>query len=207
MEQVKTIAGIVVPRGDTCDQTILNLRDRQMRNFHLALMVSLGVPMIMMGDEYGHTKHGNNNTWCQDNELNWFQWNKLKEHSGFFNFYRKLIHFRKNNKILKRDQFLSTEDIIWHSTEPGKMDWSENDHLVVFTLLDHENQNHLYVGFNAKNKMEELLLPIAPEGKSWKWVVNTYRAPPNDIFDENTGPVASGKLQIQPFSGMLLKAY
>lgn len=65
--------------------------------------------MLHMGDEYGHTKRGNNNTWCQDNELNWFDWNKLntQEEGGLFRFVSNLIHFRKNHKVLHSESFVS----------------------------------------------------------------------------------------------------
>ena len=69
--------------GPTNDMQIMALRERQMRNFHLALIISQGVPMFHMGDEYGHTKMGNNNTWCQDNDLNWFLWDELKKNQAF----------------------------------------------------------------------------------------------------------------------------
>src|SRR5262249_23103142 len=70
--------------GATDDPEILALRERQRKNFHIALMVSQGIPMILMGDEYGHTKQGNNNTWSHDSRLNWFQWDTLKKAQPFF---------------------------------------------------------------------------------------------------------------------------
>ncbi len=67
-----------------------------MKNLCVALMVSSGIPMINMGDEYGHTKLGNNNTWCQDNELNWFFWSELETSSSLVHFWKLMIDFRQN---------------------------------------------------------------------------------------------------------------
>jgi len=81
--------------GPTTDPHILSLRERQMRNFHLALMIARGIPMLRQGDEYGHTCNGNNNPWCQDNALNWFLWDNIPIKKNFFRFYRGLIHLRR----------------------------------------------------------------------------------------------------------------
>lgn len=81
--------------GTTHDRAILTLRKRQIRNFFVALLLSQGIPMLLMGDEYGHTKKGNNNTWCQDNQLNYFLWDELKKNRDLFLFVSQLIHIRK----------------------------------------------------------------------------------------------------------------
>ena len=109
--------------GKTDDRHILALRERQMKNLIVALLISQGIPMLLMGDEYGHTKEGNNNAWCQDNELNWFRWDHLKETQDFYRFYRKMVQFRKAHPILHRDRFLTNEDVIWHGTQPFTPDW------------------------------------------------------------------------------------
>lgn len=75
--------------GPTSDPNILHLRERQLRNFFFTLLTSQGVPMLLMGDEYGHTKQGNNNTWSHDNRLNWFQWDTLDQHPSLFAFCQK----------------------------------------------------------------------------------------------------------------------
>src|SRR5207253_287532 len=108
--------------GETNKKEILDLRKKQMRNFLLALMVSPGIPMIYMGDEYGHTKNGNNNSWSHDNELNWFLWDKLNENQDFFNFYRFLINFRNKNSILKPEKHFEKQ-IKWHGFLPDEPKW------------------------------------------------------------------------------------
>ena len=152
--------------GPTDDDKILALRNRQMRNYHFTLMISQGVPLLLMGDEYGHTKNGNNNTWCHDNELNWFLWDKLKENGDFYRFYKEMILFRKENPLLKREQFLSPKDAQWHGIEPFKPDWSAHTQFIAFTLLDSDKGNDLYIAFNAQEKGVSVHFPNPKKGKN-----------------------------------------
>jgi len=93
--------------GETNDQRVMALRDRQVRNFMVALLMSQGVPMVLMGDEYGHTKNGNNNTYCHDSELNWFRWDKLKEQEGgLAHFVSALLHIRKTHWETRRRMYM-----------------------------------------------------------------------------------------------------
>jgi len=182
--------------GPTHDPKILKLRQNQMRNFHLALMISIGTPMLVMGDEYAHTKNGNNNTWCQDNELNWFQWNKLKENAGFYRFYKMINHLRKNHALLRRDTFLSEHDIKWHHPN-----WYNEDQLVAYTLVDNENGEDLFIAFNAKDTEEQIILP----GKRWRKIVDTAEESPKDIVEEKDAEVVKDQIVLKPFSALLLK--
>ncbi len=212
--------------GATFDPKINTLRQRQMRNLYLALFVSQGIPMIAMGDEYSHTKKGNNNTWCQDNELNWFIWDfvpsthstqnllekdllqntLLEEKQGFFRFCRLIIQFRKENPLLKRTQFLTAQEIHWHGLTPFKPDWSEN-HFIAFTLSDLKQKQDLFIAFNAQNQSCELELPEPPLEYSWHLIVDTSALSPQDIYEETTAPhLSSKKRYLLPYSALLLKA-
>lgn len=139
--------------GGSTNPKIIALRERQMRNFILALMVSIGTPMLLMGDEYGQTRKGNNNTWCQDNELNWFLWNEIEKNKGFFNFYKRLIDFRKSNPVFKRTEFLKPEDIQWHGKAPFEPDWGEQVRFIAYTL------GNFYIAFNAEHQPVQIQLP------------------------------------------------
>ncbi|XP_062158376.1 isoamylase 1, chloroplastic isoform X2 [Alnus glutinosa] len=122
--------------GEFVSRSVKKLRKRQMRNFFLSLMVSQGVPMIYMGDEYGHTKGGNNNTYCHDNHLNYFQWDKKEESSSdFFRFCCLMTKFRHECESLGLNEFPTAERLQWHGHAPGMPDWSETSRFVAFTLL------------------------------------------------------------------------
>ena len=193
--------------GETTNRKVLALRYRQMKNFHLALMLSQGVPMITMGDEYGHTKNGNNNTWCQDNSLNWFQWEQLKTHHLFYRFFKIMVRFRKKHPSLKRMSFLTQKDIDWHGLEPFKPDWNSDMRLVVFTLKDHQYDRDLLVAFNAQNHIQLIDLPPPPYSKRWRWVVNTGSAPPSDIFENGEGPIQhESQYRLIAYSAIVLEA-
>lgn len=189
--------------GPTSKQEVNELRQRQIRNFHVALMVSRGIPMLSMGDEYGHTRKGNNNPWCQDNELNWFLWEKLTEQAEFYRFYRKLIHFRKIHPLLTRNRFLVAEDIESHGREPLKPDWGST--FIAFTLKDLETQNDLYIAFNVGKDLADVRFPDPPEGKRWHWIVNTGNRPPED-FMETPQPITELHYEVMPYSSLILKA-
>lgn len=188
--------------GETDKENVLELRDRQMRNFHLALMISQGVPMLFMGDEYGHTKGGNNNTWCHDDERNWFLWDQLEQNRGFYRYYCKLIQFRKQHPILRRTRFLTPADVTWHGILPLTPDWNPENQFVAFTLVDPNGKN-LYLAFNAQEKQIELELPEA----KWRWVVYTANPFPNDFYDPDEAPdVDTPTIPMLPFSALMLKS-
>lgn len=193
--------------GETKQPHIEMLRQRQMKNFCLALFVSLGVPMVHMGDEYGHSKKGNNNTWCQDNERNWFCWNELAAQSSLVHFWQKMIQFRHDNPLLKRKSFLGMEDIIWHGKRPKNADWSTSSHFVAYQLLDHEKQEDLYIAFNADHEAVTVELPAPPKEKKWILAANTALLPPQDFVEESASQRAQGtEVKMAPYSAILLKA-
>ncbi len=167
--------------GPTDDPNIVELRQRQMRNFHLALMLSLGIPMVLMGDEYGHTKEGNNNTWCQDNELNWFNWKTLDHNEDFFRFFQKLIHFRKKHPLLRRKKFYSQHDITWYGLNGSSPDWSEKSRFVAACL--NAKSHRLFFAFNADFSPASFTLPPLKNHKGWTRIIDTSLLPPQDFSD------------------------
>ncbi len=193
--------------GPSCDAYIELLRQRQMKNFCIALMVSCGVPMICQGDEYGHTKDGNNNTWCQDNERNWFQWHKLEESSSLFHFFKQMIHFRKENPILTRTTFFGPDDIHWHGLTPHNPDWSDSSHFVACTIKDHALGGDIYVAFNAGSASHTVILPSPPDTMCWSLVANTSQLPPQDINEADARAlINTNELKMGPYSSIILKA-
>lgn len=197
--------------GQTEDKEILAFRKKQMRNFHLALMVTPGIPMILMGDEYGHTKNGNNNTWGQDNELNWFLWDKKEENAEFFNFYRFLIHLRNKNPIFKRENHFSENEIKWHGIVPYEPQWDDENLFVALTLHDIENEQQdpiFYLAFNASNAAQDIALPECGDNKCWHQVVVTASSSAQNYFEEGSEvKVENDRFTIEPYSSILLKAF
>lgn len=192
--------------GDTDNKYILNLRQRQMRNFHLALMLSQGIPMLLMGDEYGHTRYGNNNPWCQDNEINWFLWDVLKKNKDFYQYYRFLINFRKSHSLLHAENRWGEKEIKWHGLNSEQPEWENDNRLIAFTLHSPDGEMNLYAAFNSSHQHHHLLIPNPMEGKKWKWVVNTKNPPLEEFFESNRRSVLEKNTYIiAPYSSILLQ--
>jgi len=121
--------------GPTDDQEVKNLRERQKRNFLVTLFLSQGVPMITGGDEFGRTQQGNNNAYCQDNEISWFNWDWTPEQEALFEFTRELAGFRRSHSVFRRTKYFGgkrirgsdVKDITWlspHGAEMKESDWT-----------------------------------------------------------------------------------
>lgn len=172
--------------GPTSQHHIEQLRARQIKNFMTILLLSQGTPMILMGDEVGRTQQGNNNAYCQDNELNWFDWDLLKQNDGLFRFVKNLIAFTQSLQVFRQRNTISTEQVpgkpymVWHGTEINQPDWSTGSHSLAFTVENPGDNERLHVMFNAYWDSLEFKLPEAA-GKVWKRMVDTSLSPPRDI--------------------------
>ncbi len=177
--------------GPTHTRKIMQLRERQMRNLHAALILAIGTPMILMGDEYGHTRNGNNNAYCHDNALNWFLWDELQAHKDFVRFHRLMIQFRKKNPVFRRKEFLNENDVTWHGLVPNKADWGVENRFLAYTLNDTSHGESLYIAFNAHFEPAHVQLPPLPSKKKWHLVMDTSHASPNDFYENpHTHPLS-----------------
>lgn len=194
--------------GETKNKKILFLRHRQMRNFILALLISQGVPMILMGDEYAHTKQGNNNTWCHDDPINWFQWEQLEKNQDLFRFMTSMIAFRKKHPILYHSRFLNPSDIIWHGIIPDQPDWSITSRFIAFTLVNPVDEFDIYVAFNTSNNSVEISFPTpSTQGQYWHRIIDTSKKSPEDfVEEENTKPLSHLKYTLNAYSSIMLKS-
>ena len=113
--------------GPTDDETVKVLRNRQIRNFLTTLLLSQGVPMLAHGDELGRTQQGNNNVYCQDNELSWINWDLDLEAIGLLEFTRQLIEFRKAHPVFRRRRFLAGDSEKGGRSEIGEIEWFRPD--------------------------------------------------------------------------------
>ncbi|AEE82713.1 isoamylase 3 [Arabidopsis thaliana] len=188
--------------GETGDAHIKSLRTRQMKNFHLALMISQGTPMMLMGDEYGHTRYGNNNSYGHDTSLNNFQWKELDaKKQNHFRFFSEVIKFRHSHHVLKHENFLTQGEITWHE---DNWDNSESKFLA-FTLHDGIGGRDIYVAFNAHDYFVKALIPQPPPGKQWFRVADTNLESPDDFVREGVAGVAD-TYNVAPFSSILLQS-
>ncbi len=180
--------------GPSEDPKIESLRCRQIRNFLTLLMLSHGNPMLTMGDEVRHTRRGNNNPWCQDNELNWFDWSLVETNADLLRFMRELSAFANGLPILNGNRFWratspeSKGDITWHGTKVRKPDWRPASHHLAFTLTPPAGEEQVHVMLNAEAKSLEFQVPAASSGMRWHKVLDTGALPPGDFFPPEKAP-------------------
>jgi len=176
--------------GPTGDLAINELRQRQHKNFAAILLFSHGVPMLQAGDELGRTQKGNNNAYCQDNEISWIDWRMAESNAGLLRFCQLMIAFRKRCPLLRRSDFqLNGEGgfhITWHGVKRGKPDWSSESRTVALQLTqlhDGEARDDLYFIANAYWGDLEFELPQVGE-REWFRIVDTAQASPLDIAED-----------------------
>jgi glycogen operon protein len=174
--------------GPTNDETVEALRDQQVKNFATLLLVSQGVPMFVMGDEVRRTQGGNNNAYCHDNEISWFDWNLTEENQEVFRFWKYMIRFRLDHPTLHRSRFFigavnerGLQDITWHGTELGAPGWEDPEARALgFTLAGFDGEPDIHVMANMYWEPLEMAVPSV-EGRSWARVVDTSEPSPDDI--------------------------
>ncbi|MEO8445478.1 MAG: isoamylase, partial [Gammaproteobacteria bacterium] len=176
--------------GDTLDEPTLRLRAQHARNALALLLLSQGVPMLLAGDEVLRTQRGNNNAWCQDNAIGWFDWRLTETNGDMLRFVRQLIALRRRHPALSRRQFLTGDeqpgrgipDIAWSGPDPGQSPWDEQSSFLAFTLAGcSASEEDLHVLLNMSDRSESVELPVIP-GRHWHLAVDTAREPPWDIL-------------------------
>jgi glycogen operon protein len=196
--------------GPTDDPGINALRRQQIKNAATILMVSQGVPMILMGDEVARTQLGNNNTYCHDNELNWFDWTQVETNSDLFRFFQNITAFRHAHPVLRNRWHFSNRDymgsgyadITWHGVQAWHADWSESSRVLAFMLDGKHAKNgaarddNIYVALNMFWDALPFELPKLPFGMKWHIAVNTSMASPQDIFEPGTEPVIGDQTHV-----------
>jgi isoamylase len=204
--------------GPTDNGEVNELRRRRVKTAFTILMVSQGVPMILAGDEFGRTQRGNNNPYCQDNEISWVNWNLAAENGGLLRFFRKMASLRNLHPVFRRSQFLTGldnngdehPDLGWHGLEVGKPDWSDNSGVLAFVLDgkevgEGEMDDDFFVIINGDQVKHDFDIPKPPRGRQWFRMVDTSKASPEDILDEEKAePVsAENKYPVPPATAVI----
>lgn len=165
--------------GPVDDANILGLRLRQMKNYLCLLFLSHGTPLLLGGDENGHTRQGNNNPWCQDNALNWFNWKLTTEQDHLLSFTRDLMAFTKQQPLLNLDKFWTVTNpqkpgqVSWHGVRLGHPDWRPHSQSLAFTLDQRPQGNRLHVILNSSDTDLHFELPEPIKGHQWRSIVDT----------------------------------
>jgi glycogen operon protein len=183
--------------GPAEDPAIEELRERQAKNFIASMMVSLGTPMILGGDEMGRTQRGNNNAYCQDNEISWYDWSLLKKKGPFYRFVREMIAFRLRHPGFMRPEFYTGRDgnynaipdITWFDRNGDSPDWERMGRCLALCMdgsqaeiLADRDDNDFFIMFNGEEGTVNFRVCEPAEGKAWVRAVDTGLPPPEDIL-------------------------
>ncbi len=200
--------------GATADLEIERLRNRQVKNFLTLTLLAIGTPMLLMGDEVRRTQAGNNNAFCQNNEISWFDWTLVDKHADIHRFTKEAVALRltRNLPIERLDvtlnELLRRQPVQWHGVKLNSPDWSHESHTLAGTvrLLGYPLLLHIIV--NAYwERLEFELPPLDPGHGSWRRCVDTYLDPPDDICGWADARSLEGSVYgVQPRSVVLLLA-
>jgi glycogen operon protein len=201
--------------GETNDPTIETLRERQIKNFAAILMLSRGVPMLVAGDEVRRTQKGNNNAYCQDNEISWFDWRLIEKNSSLLRFWKMLIaaraqfpHFRAG----RLGRFFKGElnerglpDIAWHGTQLNKPSWNDpNARCLAYTLGGFDGAPDIHGVLNMYWEALDFEVPAVP-GRRWYLVGDTSRPSPEDIVEtDRQVPIERDQVRVEGRSVLVL---
>ncbi len=182
--------------GPTDDPAVEAIRNRQVKNFHAVTLLSLGMPMILMGDEVRKSQGGNNNAYCQDNEISWFDWSLTEKHSDVLRFVRLLAARRLRRTTHHEERRATLNEMIaaatkaWHGVRLNQPDWRDHSHSIAFTVdMPRENMRMHWI-LNAYWEALEFELPDCPD--DWRRWIDTARPSPDDIAPWQEAQAFSG---------------
>ncbi|HUL64094.1 MAG TPA: glycogen debranching protein GlgX [Burkholderiaceae bacterium] len=185
--------------GPSADPAVAQLRNRQVKNFLTVTLLSLGVPMILMGDEVRRTQGGNNNAYCQDNASNWFDWTLLMKHADVHRFLKLLIARRLFRDTIEDREHISLNALLrranksWHGVRLNQPDWSDYSHSIALTVEAAKSEALLlHFILNAYSEPLEFELPPTASAQPWRRWIDTARESPSDIVPWREAPVVDG---------------
>lgn len=200
--------------GETDDTETNALRLRMQKNYMATLFTSLGVPMMLGGDEFGRTQHGNNNAYCQDNDISWFDWSLLETNRELLHFCKGVIAFRKENAVFARETYFTGEpskkgkepDLLWFDAKGKPQTWTPDDPSLGCQINGTENGGvSVFLLFNPAMTNLQFTLPA----KLWRVRIDTAQGPGQDIVDADRAlRVQTGHtLVARPKSMMVLTSH
>ncbi|HOQ31386.1 MAG TPA: glycogen debranching protein GlgX [Candidatus Hydrogenedens sp.] len=199
--------------GETEDPEINKIRTRMKKNFLATLFISLGVPMILGGDEFGRTQNGNNNAYCQDNKISWYDWDLFQKNYDLFRFCKGMIQLRKENPALRRTTFFDGipkygqqkwPDITWFNSEGNTVNWDGEDSVFGCRIDPEVNEGYaLFLIFNNTPYERQFLVTAEP----WRLRVNTAEPSPRDYYERHQTRILTERvITIQPRSVVILES-
>jgi glycogen operon protein len=197
--------------GPTNDPAVEQLRIRQIKNFLTVTILSVGTPMLLMGDEMRRTQLGNNNAYCHDSELTWMDWSLLDRHRDIHRFVKLLISQRRSDDFLKFDMSFSLNELIrhaeiqWHGVRLYKPDWADYSHSIAFTARSLLRSYMVHCMINAYWEPLVFELPNQSLSDPWQRLIDTSLPSPHDIISWCSAPrIEDHSYTVQPRSLVML---
>ncbi|MEK6235223.1 MAG: glycogen debranching enzyme, partial [Planctomycetales bacterium] len=189
--------------GPTNNRTIEKLRLRQIKNMLTTLMFSMGAPMLVSGDECRRTQRGNNNAYCQDAVISWFNWRLVQKNEGLLRFVRELIAFRREHPTIRLDSFLTGHpvdehpwpDVSWYHPSGGPMQWDGSESSLIYLRPGVANPKRpgskpidLMTLLHPGSETRGFFVPEIARDRNWRLLIDTAAASPEDFFPDMDGP-------------------
>ena len=192
--------------GPSDNPAVEGMRNRLIKTFLLTLFISRGIPMLLGGDEFRRTQRGNNNAYCQDNEVSWFDWSLVEKHKEIHRFTRGMIAFRRAHSALRKEVFYTEADIKWFAPNGATPDWMDQRQKSFACLILGQSEPDLFLMFNADSRSVDFSIPALPESQIWRMAVDTARAAPDDLYEAGNEPSMQGQIsfQVEPRSSAIL---
>ena len=189
--------------GPSDDPVIETFRNRQVKNLLATLMLSQGLPMLVAGDEFRRTQNGNNNAYCQDNEISWIDWDLTSKNADLIRFTQGLIRFRKQQPTVRRKQFLTGSpvsaegipDVSWFSHLGTAIDWQSSELAMICLLAapplsedPSKKGRDVLILLNSGSLDLEFMIPAISKHKNWSLFIDSAAEAPEDLFENGAGP-------------------
>lgn len=194
--------------GECTDIGVNALRRKQIKNIITLLLISRGIPMILSGDEFCNTQFGNNNAYCQDNEISWLDWDRLKKNEDIFKYFKKMIAFRKSHPVLRNCTFdkgynkTGYPEVSWHGEEPWNLKNADNTLWFAIMFAEErekynvEGDSYIYIAINMHWESHGFTLPDIPRDKKWYMFANTNFDEKINNFEEKENILLSNQKNI-----------
>lgn len=184
--------------GESRDEEVLCVRNRQTKNFLATLMLSMGTPMMLGGDEFRRSQFGNNNAYCQDNAISWYDYTITKKHSDIVRFTSILIAFRSKHPVFRRPEFFTGRDntnnnipdVDWFDEHGHALDWQREEGIMALRLDGNKHEighniddNDVYIMVNASSFDQFFVVCLPRKGSQWHRVIDTSLESPEDIVE------------------------
>jgi glycogen operon protein len=183
--------------GPSDDPVVEGMRNRLIKTFLLTLFISRGIPMLLGGDEFRRTQRGNNNAYCQDNEVSWFDWSLLEKHKEIHRFTRGMIAFRRAHPVLRKEAFYTDADIKWFAPNGATPGWMDPRQKSFACLILGQSEPGLFLMFNADSRSIDFSIPAYPGKKIWRLAVDTSRTAPEDLYAAGKEPSMQGQISFR----------